>query len=414
MRPSLRLLSLCSVASQLGFALLPAVAGAQALPDADETEEAVAPADPAQLVEQATKAFGEHKFAASARLFEAAYKLDPDPTLAFNLARAHEEGGRLPDALRRYRELLQTKPPRAIAAACEKRIGRVEGDLVAQGYDPATVTQREYRVRGSIIVASEPAGAEVSMDGKVRGVTPLTLERVDAGEHAVRVALDGFHPVQEQVRIAGREAVPFRVTLQARASMQEFVAVPPGLLTIEAPERGMAVRLDGDLYGYTPIEASRLPPGTYELEVTSKGWEPFSTTVEVASGAAVKVVHRSARIYSAEELAAMQPSVWPERLLWSGAGLGGVGLVAGVFAVAAQSDYSNNRSSVGRADARDTALTSAAVADTFLVLGALTAGAGYLLGRSDGAAPAAPQEDGLVLVPWLGAVGAGASLRARF
>ena len=76
MRPSLRLLSLCSVASQLGFALLPAVAGAQALPDADETEEAVAPADPAQLVEQATKAFGEHKFAVSARLFEAAYKLD--------------------------------------------------------------------------------------------------------------------------------------------------------------------------------------------------------------------------------------------------------------------------------------------------------------------------------------------------
>ncbi len=412
MRSTLRLLSLCSVATQLGVALLPALVEAEALPDLDEAAEE-APADPAALVEEATKAFGERRFAAAARLFEAAYKLDPDPTLAFNLARAHEEGGRLPDALRRYRELVASRPPRQILAACEKRIARVEGDLQAQGYDPATVTQRDYRVRGSIIVASEPAGAEVSMDGKVRGVTPLTLERVDAGEHAVRVALEGFHPVQEQVRLTGREAVPFRVTLQKRGTLQEFVAVAPGTLTIEAPERGMAVRLDGDLYGYTPVEGGRLPPGTYELEVTSKGWEPFATTIEITSGEAVKVVHKSARIFTEAELAAMTPSPWPERLLWTGAGLGGVGLVAGVVALAAQSDYSNNRSSVGRADARDTALTGAAVADTFLVLGALTAGAGYWLGKQAPTAAAAP-DDGLVLVPWLGGGRAGLGFRTGF
>lgn len=413
MRSTLRLLSLCSVATQLGVALLPALAAAEELPDLDEAAEE-APVDPAALVAEATKAFGEHRFAAAARLFEAAYRLDPDPTLAFNLARAHEEGGRLPDALRRYRELLATRPPRQIKAACEKRIARVEGDLVAQGYDPAAVTQRDYRVRGSIIVASEPAGAEVSMDGKVKGVTPMTLERVDAGEHTVRVALDGYQPAQEQVKVTGREAVPFRVSLQKRGTLEEFVAVAPGTLTIEAPEQGMAVRLDGDLYGYTPIEASRLPPGAYELEVTSKGWEPFSTTIEIRSGEQVRVVHRSARIFTPEELAAMTPSPWPDRLLWTGAGLGGVGLVAGVFALAAQAEYSSNRGSTGRAEARDTALTSAAVADTFLLLGGLTAGAGYYLRLQGPATPSAAPDDGLVLVPWLGGGRAGIGLRADF
>ena len=110
----------------------------------------------------------------------------------------------------------------------------------------------------------------------------------------------------------------------------------------------------------------------------------------------------------------MVPSVWPERLLWTGAGLGGVGLLAGVVAVAAQSDYSNNRGSVGRADARSTAVTSAAVADTFLVLGALTAGAGYFWGRQGGSAPVDAGDDGLVLVPWLGAGGAGVSVSTGF
>ena len=52
--------------------------------------------------------------------------------------------------------------------------------------------------------------------------------------------------------------------------------------------------------------------------------------------------------------------------------------------------------------------------DTFLLLGALTAGAGYLWGMQQGSAPAQAIDDGLVLVPWLGAGGAGVSVSTGF
>ena len=63
MRSTLRLLSLCSIATQLGVALLPAVVAAEELPDLNEAEEEAAP-DPAALVGEATKAVAFLKRAA--------------------------------------------------------------------------------------------------------------------------------------------------------------------------------------------------------------------------------------------------------------------------------------------------------------------------------------------------------------
>jgi hypothetical protein len=53
----------------------------------------------------------------------------------------------------------------------------------------ATVNQ-EYV--GSLMVMSEPAGATVRIDGQTVGTTPLQLDRLRVGSHAVHVALDGY------------------------------------------------------------------------------------------------------------------------------------------------------------------------------------------------------------------------------
>ena len=45
---------------------------------------------------------------------------------------------------------------------------------------------------GSLSVSSRPTGATVTLDGRVVGVTPLTLAGVAAGSHAVRLELEGY------------------------------------------------------------------------------------------------------------------------------------------------------------------------------------------------------------------------------
>jgi hypothetical protein len=53
---------------------------------------------------------------------------------------------------------------------------------------------------GKIVVASDPAGAEVSVNGKRSGVTPLTVGDIDPGKPArVTVRLKGYAPVTKYV-----------------------------------------------------------------------------------------------------------------------------------------------------------------------------------------------------------------------
>lgn len=60
-------------------------------------------------------------------------------------------------------------------------------------------------VVGALIVDSRPTGAKVFVDGKLVGTTPLMVSRVEAGEHAVRIELDGYRRWSSSVRVAAGE-----------------------------------------------------------------------------------------------------------------------------------------------------------------------------------------------------------------
>jgi hypothetical protein len=78
-------------------------------------------------------------------------------------------------------------------------------------------------------VGSDPVGAQVYVDGKLRGETPLTVERVSAGDHRVTVAKDGFLENSRVVTVAAGQGNSLRVNLtpSGRAS-NALMQVEPG------------------------------------------------------------------------------------------------------------------------------------------------------------------------------------------
>jgi hypothetical protein len=72
--------------------------------------------------------------------------------------------------------------------------------------------QRIQTYVGVLTVVSDPSGATVFVDGKPEGTTPLQLQRVQAGSHAVWVAYDGYDrwtaavrvPADSQTRISAK------------------------------------------------------------------------------------------------------------------------------------------------------------------------------------------------------------------
>jgi hypothetical protein len=124
---------------------------------------------------------------------------------------------------------------------------------------------------GDLEIVSDPAGASVSIDGVARGVTPLTLTNVAAGEHRVTLIHDGVTTNRTVRVVPGAMA---SVVASTRASQTEA-----GWVTISAPFE-MKIFEAGELIGTTASDRIMLPAGTHTFSLRSEELE-FSTSLPV-------------------------------------------------------------------------------------------------------------------------------------
>jgi FtsP/CotA-like multicopper oxidase with cupredoxin domain len=67
---------------------------------------------------------------------------------------------------------------------------------------------------GAIKVTSDPKGATVTLDGIVKGVTPLKIKDVAPGKHTVVISMDNFYPKQRVVKVESGETTRIDVRLR--------------------------------------------------------------------------------------------------------------------------------------------------------------------------------------------------------
>lgn len=129
---------------------------------------------------------------------------------------------------------------------------------------------------GSLRVTSTPVGAEVVVDGKARGVTPLDLADVSVGRHEVTLR-------------SGAGSVTRTVAVAANATAAIDEAIFSGFVAVYAPfdvtisEGGRALQADDR-------HQIMLPPGAHQLRVTNValGYDVVRN-VDVKPGAATTV-----------------------------------------------------------------------------------------------------------------------------
>jgi len=111
-----------------------------------------------------------------------------------------------------------------VAAERRVRIGSnqpaqsIEVDLVAAraAREAAPPPAAPERTSGSLMVDSRPAGARVFVDGTLVGTTPFLMDAIAAGDHAVRMELDGFNPWTASTKVVGGERARVSGSLEQR------------------------------------------------------------------------------------------------------------------------------------------------------------------------------------------------------
>jgi len=127
---------------------------------------------------------------------------------------------------------------------------------------------------GSLLIASNPAGAQVRVDGVLQqGVTPLRLESVRAGQHEIELAIAG--------RIAEIEIVEVLPGSRSELLVQ-LDRLPRGLLQVDTvPANAVVELIDGS--GTVHRAGTVLTVGDYHLRVRAPGYrtleEPFELLV---------------------------------------------------------------------------------------------------------------------------------------
>ncbi|RDI94773.1 PEGA domain-containing protein [Meiothermus sp. QL-1] len=147
------------------------------------------------------------------------------------------------------------------------------------GRPAVTPVQPVQPATGTLSVNSNPQGAQVLVEGRVVGTTPLSLV-LRPGRVEVELRLAGYQIFRSAVQIRPGETTAINANL--------VPVVQNGVLQVSSTPQGAQVLLNGRVVGNSPLNLT-VAPGSYELELRLAGYQSFRTTVAVGSGQTVPV-----------------------------------------------------------------------------------------------------------------------------
>lgn len=128
---------------------------------------------------------------------------------------------------------------------------------------------------GTLNINSTPQGAQVYLNGRFVGNTPLTV-RVTPGRQDVELRLAGYESYRTSLNVNPGQ------TLNINAALERIRPIT-GTLTVNSSPQGAQVYVDGRLVGNTPLSIG-INPGRADIEIRLDGYDPFRTSVVIAPG----------------------------------------------------------------------------------------------------------------------------------
>jgi serine/threonine protein kinase len=216
-------------------------------------------------------------------------------------------------------------PPRAGAPPRGAEAPPVPGEGPSGTTAPTAAPARSASSRpptGRLVIRSTPAGAGVTVNGKWRGRTPLTMDALQFGVYAVRLVQPGYTMSRDDITLSADDpartlsitmqrnrsasASPARGATSARARSGNAApeatrpAVNPskyaGTIYVDSNPRGARVLIDGRLMGTTPASIPDIPIGSHVVRLELADHKVWTSATRVSAGQQARVTGSLERI----------------------------------------------------------------------------------------------------------------------
>ncbi len=242
------------------------------------------------------------KFDEAAAGFQEAYAARPFPQFLYNVgASYHMKGKKASDvasytkAVEFYKRYLTEEPNATDKATVEKAIGVLEAEIArlkqpgagsgagsgATTGAPSQEVQQlgDVKVRGLVVIVTEPQNATVYLDDKKKGpfaTTPWSGS-ID-GEHKLIIEKRGYKPVESTISADPTKLVQFVSTM----AQEDYLAwieiasnVPKSDVFIDDKSIGAV--------GQTPW-SQQIKPGKHTFWISKEGYDEYTETIDIAPG----------------------------------------------------------------------------------------------------------------------------------
>ena len=132
----------------------------------------------------------------------------------------------------------------------------------------ATARKSFAFVNAHLDITSDPTGAEIAVDGKSRGRTPLPLE-LPAEAHELAAHIEGWPDERQTIKVEG-----------GRQNVAHFVFANGSVKITSAPG-GAKVIANGKELGQTPLVVEEVKPGEASYELRLAGYNPTTVSGKV-------------------------------------------------------------------------------------------------------------------------------------
>ena len=215
--------------------------------------------------EKGVAAFADKRFGEAADDFEAAYRIDPAFQVLYNIGQVDVALGRSVEAIDAFADYLGKGGP-AIAGERRREV-------------QAEIDKQSARI-GAVTVATHPEAADIRLDGRLIGRTPLGRPiRANPGRHTIEALLVGHLPQNRDIEIAPGSSVTLQLTLDALPRKEPPAAAPVMLRPTDPVARVTSP-------GPAPGTLAMTETATSSPAMRPMGWQRVSGLVLVIGGLA--------------------------------------------------------------------------------------------------------------------------------
>lgn len=178
--------------------------------------------------------------------------------------------------------------------------------IVALGYfgilgNLVSVFRSRVSQKGGMVVTSEFTKANVLLNGKQIGTTPLQLTALDPGEYTVEIVSTEdtafFKPLKlTNVKVYSGNSAIIKAQIGPTEDTSSYVyitskdkAATDFQFVITSVPEGVNLKLGDTDLGKTPLTKNDIKPGSQKLTVTKAGYRPIDVELEVNQSKSVEV-----------------------------------------------------------------------------------------------------------------------------